>query len=131
MNTKTNRDTALLNLRPSIPTISEAATSDAERFQNKTLRPILKLQNDLFIAVFNKYIIQRKNVFPTLSKEKKLEYIQHSLKKDLKFKNRLLGIVIGQFTLEEYVDFMANESELTRRTMTMLVERLGAQVCNL
>ena len=123
-----NRDQTLLDLRPAIPTLSETATSTAEQFQNKTLRPILKLQNDLFVAVFNKYIVQRKNVFPTLTKTKKRAYIEHAIKKDWRFKNRLLGIVIGQFTMEEYQTFTEDEAELTRRFATMLVKRLQDQL---
>lgn len=129
MNKTYNIDrTSLLSLRPQILTITEGATSTAERFQNTTLRPILKLQNDLFVAVMQHYFHKRKNVFPTLSTTKKLEYIEHSIRKDLKFKNRLLGIVIGQMTEEEYGLFTENESELTRRITTMLIERMRDQL---
>lgn len=125
---KENRHIALLTIRPQIPTIAESATSTAERFQNKTLRPILKLQNDLFVAVMQHYFQKRKNVFSTLSHPKKLAYIEHSIRKDLKFKNRLLGIVIGQMTEKEYVSFIADESELTRRITTMLIGRMQDQL---
>ena len=132
MNQKNQTDrSCLLTIRPQIPTLTEAATSTAERFQNKTLRPILKLQNDLFVAVLQHYFQKRKNVFLTLSRTKKLEYIEHSIRKDLKFKNRLLGIVIGQMTQGEYADFIADESELTRRMTTMLIERMRDQLINI
>ncbi|MEL7020931.1 MAG: glyoxalase [Bacteroidota bacterium] len=119
---------ALLTIRPQIPTIAESATSTAERFQNTSLRPILKLQNDLFVAVMRQYFHKRKNVFPTLSRTRQAEYIAHCIRKDLKFKNRLLGMVIGQMTLAEYDDFVAEESELTRRITTMLIERMQDQL---
>ena len=45
-----------------------------ERFQNETLRPILKLQNPLLIEVFYNYIEKRKGVFFELSLPKKLDY---------------------------------------------------------
>lgn len=119
---------ALLALRPSIPTLAETATSTAERFQNKTLRPILKFQNDLLVAVMRHYFKKRKNVFSSLSKPQQSEYIEHSIRKDFKFKNRLLGLVIGQMTLEEYADFIADEAELTRRMTTLLIERMNDQL---
>ena len=38
-----------------------------EAFQNHTLRPILKIQNDLLVQVFINYAIKQKSVFFTLS----------------------------------------------------------------
>jgi len=120
-----NRDQNILQLRPLIPTISEKnITSSAELFQNKTLRPILKLQNDLLIAIFKQYTIQRKNIFPTLSEEKQLEYIENNIRKDLKFRSLLIGTIVGQFTLEEWDLYIQNENELRKRLVNMLVERV-------
>ena len=45
-------------LRPTIAT-APAATAD-ERFQNTALRPVLKLQHDLLLAVFRHYLTKRK-----------------------------------------------------------------------
>ena len=124
-----NRDQNILELRPQIPTILEQnANSSAEQFQNKTLRPILKLQNDLMLSIFQQYTIQRKNVFPTLSEKKKLEYIENAIRKDLKFRNLMIGCIIGQFTLEEWNLYVEDESELRKRLVNMLVERIKSGV---
>lgn len=123
-----NRDQQLQAARPLIPTITEmAVTTAAELFQNKTLRPILKLQNDLLLHIFKQYNVQRKNVFANLSQEKRMEYIEHSIRKDLKFRNLLIGCVVGQFTLEEYQTYVSDESELRKRMINMLVERIKGQ----
>lgn len=119
----------LIALRPNIPTINEtAATNTAEQFQNQTLRPILKFQNELLLQVFRAYTVQRKNVFHQLSHPKKLDYMEHSIRKDLKFKNRLLGLIIGHFISEEYTAFLKEEKELTRRLTNLLVQRLQSQI---
>ena len=49
-----NRSDNLLNIRPLIPSakVYESMSAD-EAFQNSTLRPIIKMQNELLIAVFN------------------------------------------------------------------------------
>ena len=48
-----DRPNDLLRIRPEIKKTMEFASMSAEeRFQNETLRPILKLQNPLFLAVF-------------------------------------------------------------------------------
>ncbi|MFD1061800.1 glyoxalase [Winogradskyella litorisediminis] len=115
----------LLNIRPQIPSarIYESMSED-ESFQNKTLRPIIKLQHDLLIAVFKNYISKRKNVFYDLSLPKQLAYIENAIHKDMKFRNSLKGMVIGQFTVEEYDLYIKNSSALNKRMMNIVKERL-------
>ena len=97
------RDTQLLSCRPVIPGAQiKEGMSDQEYFQNATLRPIAKLQNDLFVLVFKNYITKHKNVFYNLTIEKKLQYIDNAVQKNIKFRNSLKGMFIGQFTTKEY-----------------------------
>lgn len=92
------------------------------------MRPILKLQNDLFIEVFRNHISKHKNDFYTYSVEKKLQYIENAIQKDIKFRNSLKGMVIGLFTIAEYNDYIKNSSSLNKRMMNMVIERLKTQV---
>jgi hypothetical protein len=120
-----DRDLKLTELRPPIPSIiEENATSTAEQFQNRTLRPILKLQNDLLIQIFQQYTIHRKGIFQNLSQSKQLEYIGNSIRKDLKFRSQLIGCIVGHFTLEEWKLYIQEENELRKRMVGMLVERI-------
>lgn len=122
------RDLLLKELRgEAIGTITNQSSSE-EAFQNQTLRPILKLQNDLFLASFENYITKNKKDFYSLSTEKKLLLIENSIQKDIKFRNVLKGIVIGLFTLEEYQTYIQNSSNLNKRMMNMLIERLKSQI---
>ena len=124
-----SRSTNLLSLRPEIP--SARITSDMstdERFQNQTLRPIIKLQNFLIIAVFKNYIGKHKNRFYELTLQKRLEYIENAVQKDIKFRNSLKGLIIGQFTVEEYETYIQNSSALNKRMMNMAIERLKDQI---
>ncbi len=118
----TQRDDLIQGIRPNSQVQpSEAA---AEQFQNQVLRPILKLQHSLLVALFRQDIEHRKNAFHALSKPERLKYIEHTLRTDLKFKNRMLGIVIALCTVTEFQQFSQTEAELTRRTTTMMIERL-------
>ena len=99
-----------------------------EYFQNNTLRPILKLQNDLLIEVFKNYAVKQKSTFFELSPDKKEKYIENVIQKDIKFRNSLKGIIIALFSVEEYLDYIKNSSNLNKRMMTMLIERLKSQV---
>ncbi|ALM07115.1 glyoxalase [Sediminicola sp. YIK13] len=124
-----SRSTNLLSLRPEIP--SARITSDMspdERFQNQTLRPIIKLQNFLIIAVFKNYIGKHKNRFYELTLQKRMEYIENAVQKDIKFRNSLKGLIIGQFTVEEYETYIQNSSALNKRMMNMAIERLKDQI---
>ena len=97
------RSSHLLKIRPVLQKARvNAETSDDEYFQNVTLRPIIKFQNVLLIEVFKNYIRKHKNKYYELSLEKRLEYIENAIQKDIKFRNSLKGMVIGQFTAEEY-----------------------------
>lgn len=123
-----NRDTHVIDLRgEAIGTINTQSSSE-EIFQNKTLRPILKLQNDLFIQVFINYAIKQKNVFFSLTPDKKMAYIENVIQRDIKFRNALKGMVIALFTLDEYADYIQNSSNLNKRMMNMLIERLKSQI---
>ena len=83
-----DRPNDLLRIRPQIKKTQQFATTSAdERFQNETIRPILKLQNPLLLAIFHNYIEKRKGVFYDLGVEKKLAYIENSLIKDQKIKD--------------------------------------------
>ncbi|MCA6423828.1 MAG: glyoxalase [Flavobacterium sp.] len=122
------RDNTVLELRgETIGAINNQSTFE-EAFQNKTLRPILKLQNDLFIKVFINYAIKQKNVFFSLTPDRKINYIENVIQRDIKFRNSLKGMVIAFFTLDEYAEYILNSSNLNKRMMNMLIERLKSQI---
>lgn len=122
------RENLLVSLRgETIGTVTNQSTIE-EAFQNHTLRPILKIQNDLLVQVFINYAIKQKSVFFILSPEKKLSYIEHAIHRDEKFRNSLKGMIIGLFSINEYTDYIKNSSNLNKRMMNMLIERLQSQV---
>ena len=123
-----SRDQFLLELRGEILGIINSQSSADEKFQNETIRPILKLQNDLFLAVFKNYIYKFKNDFYAYSIDKKLLFIENAIQKDIKFRNSLKGIVIGFFTIDEYAIYIENSSSLNKRMMNMLIERIKSQL---
>lgn len=124
-----SRDEGLLKLRPVIEGASLHPQATAEEiFQNKTLRPVLKLQNELFVESFINYAVKQKGQFFTLSTEKKLSYIENAIHRDIKFRNALKGIAIGMFTVAEYKEYIQNSSNLNKRMMNLLIERLKDQV---
>lgn len=124
-----DRSIDLLRFRPEIPNarITENMSND-ERFQNGTLRPIIKFQNALLLGAFANYISKHKNGFHELVLEKRMEFIDNAIHKDIKFRNSLKGMIIGQFTIEEYDLYIKNSSALNKRMMNMVIERLKDQI---
>lgn len=121
----TNRDENLKGLRPEIPSARITADmSSDEQFQNKTLRQVAKLQDPLFIEVFKNYIFKHKNTFYGFSIEKRIQFIENAIQRDIKFRNSLKGMMIGQFTIEEYGIYLQNSSSLNKRMMNIVKERL-------
>jgi len=123
------RSIDLLRIRPEMKAtkIAEGISND-ELFQNKTIRPIVKLQNDLLLFAFKNYTKKHKNKFYTLSLEKRIDYIENALQRDIKFRNSLKGMIIGQFTLEEYQVYVQNSSALNKRMMSIVIARLKNQL---
>ena len=123
------RDTNLLKIRPKIPNAKVTLLmSEEECFQNKTIRPIAKLQNNLLVEVFKHYIKKHKNVFYNLSIEKRMHYIENAIHKNMKFRNSLKGIMIGQFTIEEHRKYINNSSAINKRMMGIVKERLKQNI---
>ena len=99
------RDSNLTDIRPIIKSaIINSNMSFDEQFQNATLRPVIALQNNLLIEVFKNYIVKRKNVFYELSSEKQVDYIDHAIHKDMKFRNSIKGMIIVNLQLKNILN---------------------------
>ena len=124
-----SRDFFLKSLRPDILTKTiKTEMSSEEYFQNTVLRPIIKFQNDLLIAVFLQFCTKYKNVFFDLSTEKKILYIESSITKDSKLRSSFRDLIIGLFSVEEYSEYLKNASALNKRMTGIIKERLISHV---
>ena len=119
--------TAITALRPDIEATTENA-NPLERFQNETLRPILKFQHDLLMPIMQHYIVKRKGEFFKLAAKARPKYLEQAVRKDLRFKAMLQGLVIGLFSESELTFFNENEAELGRRMTDLLIQRFQSQV---
>lgn len=120
--------TTKTDLRETLNLPNSEATTPIEIFQNQTLRPILKLQNDLYLSLFKNYAIRQNSDFETLSLPKKNIMIEQSLQKDSVLKNTFIGMTIGMFTHEEIEIYISDSKVFNKRIMTMLIERLKSQM---
>jgi len=103
-------------------------TTETESFQNHTLRPVLKLQNEIYLMLFKDYALGKISDFDTLKKEKKILFIDQSLQKDHALRNIFIGMTIGMLAPEEMEIYLSDSKSFNKRIITMLTERIKSQL---
>jgi len=103
-------------------------SSDTETFQNQVLRPVLKLQNEIYVMLFKDYALRKTSGFTALSTEKKISFIDQSLQKDNALRNLFIGMTIGMLVSEEMKIYLSDTKAYNKRIMAMLSERIKSQV---
>ncbi len=110
--------------RPILPTeILAGIVKPEEDFQNKVLRPIIKMQSELLIAHLQNNLLTNKTDFISLSSAKKETVLNGVFANDQSFKREIIGMVIGQFTLDEYKIYLGFNKEINRRITQIVVNR--------
>lgn len=122
------RDQLIMEIRGASLGDTQVQSLSDEAFQNDVIRPIIRLQNDLFIVSFINFINKYKRDFYSRSVESKLGIIENAIQKDIKFRNALKGMIIALFTTDEYALYIQNSSNLNKRMMNLVIESLKNQV---
>ena len=113
------------NSRPLIP--NEAIldrTKELEKFQNITLRPIIKSLNDLLLVYFQNYISLKRFDLANSTTIEKEKFITTSFLKDNQFKNEIKGLVIGHFSVEEYNFYKNSAKDINKRILGIIKQRI-------
>ena len=121
----TDRDAALLALRPTIPT--EPTATPIEAFLHETLRPVLKLQNDALLAVVAADVAKRVPGFAAFDPADQSARLAQLLKTDARLKRVVLGLVLGVLTADERAFALRQEAEVRRRIAALAAERVVSQ----
>ncbi len=114
------RNEHILQLRSAIITDETKTSLAEERFQNNTLRPVLKLQNELILALVNKHLT--KNELSQNNAERK-KAIELCLAEQV-IKQQLIGLTIGLFTTEEFDYYLQNQSTINKRINQLIAKRV-------
>ena len=124
------RDSDLVKLRPIVDFNSDNLKK-AESFQNKTLRPILKFQNQYILYNFKNYIKTKEPLFNAYSALEQKKIIRKSVKEDQRLKNHLLSSMIAYFAIEELEFYTENSKEISKRIVSMIIQRVEDQISTL
>ncbi|WBX74356.1 glyoxalase [Tenacibaculum pacificus] len=114
-------DNNKISIRPVLNLSSEIPVED---FQNKTIRPILKLQHDLILQFFIFFCKNQKVDIINIEKEKFNKAVNNITKKNINLKNQFLGLIIGQFTVGEFEFYKDNNTDINKRILTMIGQRI-------
>lgn len=99
-----------------------------ELFQNKVLRPILKMQHAITLKLFSNHIDNLGIVWKDLKKSKKNQCVENQLSKNIQFKNLVIGIVVGQFNELEMNKYLLNSREYNKRILQMTIQRIVSTI---
>lgn len=111
-----SRDNLIIQIRPSVVTDGERVPLTEEHFQNTALRPILKIQHDLFVE-----LLKARVQLPEKDLEK---FITLTLQKDTVLRNQFIGMVVGMFTQTEIQYYSQQSSAVNKRIIQLLQKRL-------
>jgi hypothetical protein len=114
-------DDALRALRSVVPTEITDADGTVGAFLHATLRPVLKLQNDLLLAVVADFVRDHHIALRPTDQHHQLTEL---LGRNTKLRYTVVGLVSGQFTAEEYAYYRRHRAELNRRVLEMALRRV-------
>jgi hypothetical protein len=110
--------------RPVLPTaILEGISNPGEAFQNEVLRPLVKMQSDLLMAHIKAKLQGLKIDWEALGPIQQKEALTTLFSKDQSFKSEIVGMVIGQFDLQEYQKYLALQKDMNRRISQIVLNR--------
>ncbi|MBK8191875.1 MAG: hypothetical protein IPK76_01150 [Lewinellaceae bacterium] len=81
----------------------------------------------MLIHLFQTHIRKRKNAYFQMSEPARLEWIADAVRSDQRFRNLLVGTIIGHFTVDELRTFEDNEAECLRRLVNLIIQRLQSE----
>ena len=99
-----------------------------ELFQNEVLRPVLKMQHDITLKLFNVHIKNLGIIWNDLKKSKKTQCVENQLSKNIQFKNLIIGIVVGQFNELELDKYLINSRDYNKRILQMTIQRIVSTI---
>ena len=120
-----NRTEQVKALRPLIIIDENKDSLSNENFQNITLRPILKFQNELILTLITNQLTNLK--LPKNIQEKQM-VLQNSILKNQVMKQQIIGLIIGLFTISEIDYYLKNQTEINKRISQLVVKRVTNQL---
>jgi hypothetical protein len=110
--------------------ILDGIVSSAEDFQNRVLRPIVKMQSDVLLRHVSNKLRTMKVDWTRLTPPEQRNLLNGLFSKDAALKHEVIGMVIGQLSEAEYTEFSRHQKELKRRISQIVLNRSIDQLVN-
>ncbi|WP_046244888.1 hypothetical protein [Hymenobacter terrenus] len=125
-----NHDAALLALRPMVPAdpADSGAAATVGAFLHATLRPVLKQQNALLLAVVADFVLDHHIPLAKANASDQQRLLAELLGRNTKLRYTVVGLITGLFTTEEYAFYRQHRSEINRRVLELAQRRVLDQV---
>ncbi|WP_375419032.1 hypothetical protein [uncultured Hymenobacter sp.] len=120
----TDRDATLLSLRPAIaaelPAEADGTVGD---FLHRTLRPVLKLQNDALLRAVAAFLRDHHVPFAAAPPAEQARYLTELLGRNVKLRYTIVGLITAMFTGAEAAFYDQHRAELNRRLLELAQHR--------
>lgn len=122
--TSSRPDAALQALRPSISVVESSTAGTAADFLHSTLRPLLKLQNDLLLQLVADFVLDHHMSLAALAPIDQQRQLTELLTRNTKLRYTVIGLISGCFTAGEYAFYRRHRPELNRRLLELALRRV-------
>lgn len=120
-------DAALLALRPVLAVAPVTGDATAGDFLHHTLRPLLKLQNEVLLSVVADFVRDHHVPLATVAAADQQRLLTELLTRNVKLRYTVIGLVSGLFTTDELEYYRQHRPELNRRLLELAVRRVQEQ----
>ena len=121
-------DSALQSLRPILYLEPTPEANVVEHFQNTVLRPIIKFQHHLILSMVTQHPSYVPAKLEVLTDAQFLQATCILLQSNIPLRNQLIGAVLGLFTIPEFEVYSLHTTELNRRIIQMIAQRVSDTV---
>jgi len=116
-------------LRPSVAAeLPDAPTGTVGDFLHRTLRPVLKLQNEPLLLLVADFVHEHHIPFSGASPTERERLVAELLTRNVKLRYTIIGIISGVFTADETTFYRQHRAELNRRLLDLATQRVQSQV---
>jgi hypothetical protein len=115
--------------RPKINVVNRREVHlETELFQNKVLRPILKMQHHIILKTFNNHIDKSSIKWNQLNQIKKVKCVNDQLSKNVQIKHLIIGLIVGHLNDLEIDNYLRNAKEYNKRIIQMTKQRIQSTI---
>jgi hypothetical protein len=118
------RNKIMLDLRPILSLEQPASQNNVKRFQNSTIRPIVKFQHDNILSMVQNHKFYSSAMKNINTLEEHRVKIKSFLTGQKDLRHQLFGLVIALFTSEELETYFLNQAEYQRRIIQIIAQRV-------